>query len=386
MTKKKKILLASPLPPPYSGYEKVTQTILGSDLVRKFDVVHVNTSNNRDSGVRGSFDLANLLTSIRRWGELFVALFVHRPEVVNIPIARNRMGFLKYSLYILLAIFFRCRIVSKLGGENFDVFYERSSPLFQWYIRAVLKKIAIMVVEADRLQAQFAGLVEPERLRTVYLGLDMEKDFAALAGKTRPVPAEAPGKNVNVLFLGYISKAKGALDLLESIPAVVAHKDSVRFTLAGPMIRREKNIVHIDNPVDTKAAVEKILAVNDLCRHVRLPGEVTGDRKATVFRKADMFVLPSYSEGFPFVVLEAMAAGLPLITTRVGALPEILEEGRNVLFVKTSAPGELAEKIVALAENSQLRREMGAANRRLVEKKFNLNCFARQMEKIYDAV
>ncbi len=383
---KKKILLASPLPPPYSGYEKITECILRSDLAQKFDIIHVNTSNNRETGTRGHFNLTNLLAGLKKLAALFAALAVHRPAVANIPIARNWTGFLKYSSYILLAALFRCRIVSRLGGDNFDVFYSQSSTLFRWYIVFVLKQIDILIVRADRLREQFSGVIDPEKLRTVYLGFDVDHDPDITFADNQPADSKKNNETVNVLFLGYISKAKGALDLLDSIKRVVAQNKNVRFIFAGPMIREEKNIVHINNPKDTEVSVRRILEKSCCQDHIRFLGEVIGRQKTDAFMGADIFVLPSYSEGFPFVVLEAMAAGLPLITTRVGALPEVLEDGKHVLFVQTGAPDELAEKIVALAENSQLRRRMGTENRRLVKEKFNLTVFAQQMEKIYNDV
>lgn len=380
--RKKKILLASPLPPPYSGYEKITQCILASELSQKFNIIHVNTSNNRGVDVRGMFDTANLLMSIRHLRELFFALVIHRPEVANIPIARNRTGFLKYSLYILLAASFRCRIVVRFGGDHFDVFYDQSSAVFQKYIRFVIKKADIMIVEADRLNEQFRGLIDLDKIRTVYLGLDVGDNITSIAADSD----NNPEREVNVLFLGYISKAKGAIDLLESVSSVVSKDDRIRFDFAGPVIKQEKNILHIDNPVNTEVEIHQIFE-KDGCRdYVRFWGEVTGDAKAEAFRTADIFVMPSYSESGPFVVLEAMAAGLPLITTRVGVLPEVLEDGKNTFFVNTGAPEELAEKILILADDRRLRMDMGKANRQLVEKTFSMNVFTERMEKIYNEV
>ena len=103
---------------------------------------------------------------------------------------------------------------------------------------------------------------------------------------------------------------------------------------------------------------------------VSYAGVLQQDDKVRALRDADILVLPSYSEGFPMAVLEAMAAGLALVVTRVGALPEILEPGTHAIFVGTGDPSALAAALLELAADGPRRREMGARNRRLVESRF----------------
>jgi len=141
---------------------------------------------------------------------------------------------------------------------------------------------------------------------------------------------------IRVLFIGHISKAKGALDLIKSIPLVVKQLPAVKFLFAGNVIERDYNIKFVQNSTH-------------LCRlfwglkdrypeHFEYLGVVTGKTKKELLKSVDILALPSYSEGFPFVVLEGMSAGLPVIATRVGALPEVFRHGEDIFFVPNSIP------------------------------------------------
>jgi glycosyltransferase involved in cell wall biosynthesis len=95
---------------------------------------------------------------------------------------------------------------------------------------------------------------------------------------------------------------------------------------------------------------------------VAFPGIVTGKEKLALFQEASLLILPSYFENLPLVVLEAMAAGLPLVVTPVGALPELIEEGINGFFVQPGDYEALAERIIYLLKNHEERKAIGMNN------------------------
>jgi glycosyltransferase involved in cell wall biosynthesis len=184
-----------------------------------------------------------------------------------------------------------------------------------------------------------------------------------------------------VLFVGYLTKAKGTFDLLKAMTLVVADQPNIRFQLMGTRIDVERNITYVDNPDSNEATLQQLLGQKELAECVELLGVQSGSKKNDTFVNADIFVLPSYAEAFPTVVLEAMAAGLPVVATPVGALPEVFDE-RNILFVEPGDVSQLAASILQLAQNPNHRQEIGSYNRQVVQQHFDLSAYAVRIDTV----
>ncbi len=192
--------------------------------------------------------------------------------------------------------------------------------------------------------------VAPGRARTVRPGVDVE--------------AWAPGRRdgggpLRVLFVGGIFERKGGPDLLAA--------------LKGLEVDWECDIV-------TKSEVageERVRVHRDLDQ---------GDpRLRALFAAADVFVLPTEGDAMPFAVLEAMAAGLPVLSTRVGAVPELVVDGTTGILVPRGDVAALGEALTGLAAQPGLRREMGAAGRRRACELFDEKVNGRQVTELLRA-
>ena len=117
-----------------------------------------------------------------------------------------------------------------------------------------------------------------------------------------------------------------------------------------------------------------------------MPGEIDGEKKLDAFRKSDIFVLPSYIENSPISIIEAMRAGLPVISTTVGAIPEIILDNENGFI---GAPGDtkkFTEKILLLAKNVHLRNSMAHKNLQIALNKIDPQSYSINLMKIYDRI
>ncbi|MBE3557387.1 MAG: glycosyltransferase family 4 protein [Firmicutes bacterium] len=152
-------------------------------------------------------------------------------------------------------------------------------------------------------------------------------------------------KTVECLFVGQISHRKGIRVLIEA--ALRSQGMPVRFHLIGPVV---------------SSKLLQNLPDNIFYEGTRLPGSV-----AETMRKADLFVLPSFEDAYALVVLEAMASGLPLITTDHNGASELLENGHDGLIVPAGDVNALAKAIYDLVEKSELRSKLGNAARKKVE-------------------
>lgn len=370
-----KILIASGTPPPYSGPEIMTAHLLNSSLRDQYTLIHFNISKGRGVETKAKFDLINIAYGIVQPIICLWLLLRHRPDMMYTNLAQTLGGFLRYASFIAPAVICQTPVVVRVMGDGFHHFYANSRGWKRRLIEWTLKNIDLYIVRAEALKEQFQGLVPPEKLIVVHSGIDVG-EFAL----TRQRAVNSP---LRVLFVGYLTQAKGALDLLRAIPKVTEAFPDVRFQLMGPRLDVERNITYHANPNSNNAALDQLLAEPTIQPYVELLGERTGAEKIRYFVEADLFVFPSYSEAFPTVVLEAMAAGLPIVTTPVGVLPELFD-GRSIQFVKPGDVDELAEQIVDLLRDSERRTEMGNYNRQLASTKFDLEHHAQQMSRVFD--
>jgi len=238
----------------------------------------------------------------------------------------------------------------------------------------VLQLIDRDIVFAAFLLEQFGGLVQQNRLRVCYNGVDPEPF-------RRQQDTRSEASKVRCLFVGHLSHAKGAFDVLKAFRLAASQCPGLGLTMIGAPIRVERNVTTAV-PGEEQWETSLAEAVTACPGQIQVPGVVTGDDKARLFQASDIFILPSYSEAFPVSVLEAMAASMPVIVTPVGALPEVLEAGTNALFVRPGDPEQLGHAIVQLATDQNRRQRMGKANRELVDDRFTVSHFENRLIEI----
>ncbi|MGD8413696.1 MAG: glycosyltransferase family 4 protein, partial [Candidatus Latescibacterota bacterium] len=116
---------------------------------------------------------------------------------------------------------------------------------------------------------------------------------------------------------------------------------------------------------------------------VSFPGYVTGAEKRELYERSHLFVFPSHREAFPIVLLEALAAGLPLVTTRVGAIGEFVTGGEHGVFLQDGSPGEIERGVVSLLSDPETLASVARVNREYARERFDSPRVARLMEEIY---
>ncbi|NNM30118.1 MAG: glycosyltransferase family 4 protein [Akkermansiaceae bacterium] len=354
----------------------MTQHLLNSSLRDGYELVHFNLSKGRtDMDTKAKFDLVNVFFGLVQPFALGWAILRHRPDAIYTNLAQNRWGFLRYASFIWTAWLFRTPVVTRVMGEGFGHFY-RSTNL-RWLVDATVRRIDRVIVRAELLKKQFEGVIPLEKLRVIYSGIRVE-EFE------RPdLKEDRPGV-VNFLFVGYLSQAKGAFDILRVLPEVVAEEPDVMFRFMGPRVTVERNVFYIDDIERPPNDVLEELEVHEAVRsHARFLGVLSGDAKVREFVSADVLVFPSHSEAFPTVVLEGMAAGLPVIATPVGALPEAFDD-RGILFNDPGDTAALKESILRIARDDRLRRDMGRHNYEEVRRNFTVDCYGARVRALFD--
>jgi glycosyltransferase involved in cell wall biosynthesis len=175
-----------------------------------------------------------------------------------------------------------------------------------------------------------------------------------------PAPWLASGER-GVLFVGRLSAPKGLFDLFDAIPQVIAKHPEARFVLVGVA---ERDALE---PVIREEAARRGIA-----HCLRFLGALAGRDKAAAFVTSQLLVVPSWTEAFPLVVPEAMAAGLPIVASAVGAIPDFVKDGEDGCLVPARDPSALSAAINRLLDDEDLRQRMGARVRARALREFTI--------------
>lgn len=375
---KKRILVIGYLPPPTGGLEAVTETIINSRYLNdNFKLFFLRVRTRSVSKKRGKLGILNLFYNFLNIIEYLAKLIMVKPACVYLSMAQNKFGFFRDSLFIIIGKVLKKEIYVHFHGEAFDQFYNRQAILTKSYIRLILRRIDKLLVLGNLIKDRFKQLIPQEKIYVIYNCIGPAYLPEATSLKDNKI------KN-NVLFIGYISQAKGAPDLVKAASIVIKNFEiKPKFTLIGPPIDKERNITFIANPNGGYSHTLDLIEKNNLSDFIKIHTDISQELKNLYLFNSDIFAFPSYSEGFALVVLEAMAAGLPVIMSRVGGLSEILEEGKNCFFIAPGDYEDLSEKIIFLLKNNRLRLKMGENNRLLVKDKFSLDKFETNLAEIW---
>jgi glycosyltransferase involved in cell wall biosynthesis len=173
-----------------------------------------------------------------------------------------------------------------------------------------------------------------------------------------------------VLFAARLIREKGVYDLLEAIPLVVRDHGNAYFLIAG------------DGP--EKQRMEAICREKGIEERVRFTGHIEGKELIEAYCCADMFIFPTLlPEGMPMVILEALAAGLPIISTASGAVPDMIQDGVNGFIIPSGDPDRLADRIGTLIDRSDWIDRMKKENVRLARREYDREIVLKKLESLY---
>jgi glycosyltransferase involved in cell wall biosynthesis len=250
--------------------------------------------------------------------------------------------------------------VFTVHGWAFNAASGRSTKLYLWADRAA-RSLATMVVCVSQTELDSglaAGVCLPGRSIVIQNAVDVSAE---------PVERSAQPDDVRIVSVGRLAAPKDFPSLVQAVARLP--RAGISLTILG------------DGPL--RAQLERQVAELELA-HVKLAGEV--DDVRTHLERSDVFVLSSMSEGMPISVLEAMAAGLPVVATAVGGVSETVVDGVTGLLVPPASPDLLADSLKQLIADGDLRRRLGDAGRLRAVESFSLTEWRRRHLELYGSL
>jgi glycosyltransferase involved in cell wall biosynthesis len=269
-----------------------------------------------------------------------------------------------------------------VGGMPFSFTAHASDDLF---VRPVLMDdkvaraefVAAVCDYSLRFLDSITGYRFSTKLHRVYNGLAVSETLSATPAPGRLSPPAARSDRFRIVSVGSLVAAKGHATLIQVCAGLVAQEASFHCRIIG------------EGP--ERSTLERLVAAHDLRGRVELVGALGLDEVYAAMRQSDVFVLlteigPSgYRDGFPTVILEAMAAGLPVLATSLSGIPEMVEDGVTGLLVPERDPELACRALMCLLQSPDLRQAMGAAGRARVRERFDLAQSADQLATLLGA-
>jgi glycosyltransferase involved in cell wall biosynthesis len=246
--------------------------------------------------------------------------------------------------------------------------YNGYSFVAQKCVRVVFRIPHRVIVLSQYWKAFLSALMNPRRVNIIGNPIDCAK-FETSSDRQKS------DKGHKILLLGVVGKHKGHYDALKALPIVLKHFPNATMIFAGKA----------DAPGETEH-LQKLAQESGIATHVRFLGLVTGDAKINLLQNCSVMVLPSYGENMPLSIMEGMAAKLPVVASSVGAIPELLENGKLGILIEPGNHVTLADAIKRLLANPRLTRLMALAAYKKVKNLYDTKIIAKQIDRLYQAV
>ena len=306
-----------------------------------------------------------------RGATYFYYPLLFRKEILSInPDIIHVQGYTRYH-YLALTLVKNCHVILTLHANMSEELKYRLPPSLKQAIslkidpyleRRLLKKADRVIVPSPHMKEYYGDI--GTNIHVIPNGVDFEeiKNICQLE------------KNImhpSIFFIGRLEKMKGVDILIRSIPFVASSIPDVHLYIAGSG-EEEGELKHL---------VKKL----DIEENVTFLGFVSEDEKWSYYKSTDLCVVPSVEEPFGIVLLEAMACGKPEVASNVGGIPYIVEDGKTGLLFECGDVDGMAEKVIALLQNKEMREKMGAAGLERA-KEFSWDRIAERTVELYKEV
>lgn len=347
----KKIVMLGTRSDGQGGIASVVNVYRGAGLFERYPIEYLATHG--DGGIATKLFIFS--TAYIRFMALLISGNI---DVMHVHFA-SRASFWRKLCFLVPAYIFRTPVILHLHGAEFSVFYEQEcGSIAKRMVRYAFDSAARVVVLSMNWQKWVQSISKNKFVVPIY-------------NPVIPQPHQTSWEERvygQILFLGRLGKRKGVYDLLSATARIKANCPTLKLHLGGDgELAQVTNYAH---ELGLEGQVEML-------------GWVSGKDKENELNKAWLYALPSYHEGLPMSILEAMAAGLPILSTPIAGIPEAVTDGVEGFLVPPGDVELLADRLGKLLNEPGLARQMGAAARKKVEETFSCQVVLPKLECMY---
>ena len=360
----RKTLLVLHMPPPFGGGEIQAAALNNYFKENKNYVIFNYSRKSLNRVTQGRFDIKNFFFGLYWILKCILLCAARKPEKIYFTLPKGFYAFLRNAVVIMAARAMKIRILGELPGTSFTFLDKEGS--FKYKIGLYFLR---KVDEIRFLSKSILGYHSKYGFRNnivIKNGIEIPQSFLVNSSIQN-------SQTLNLVYIGSIEYAKGTFNILQALTICVKKNMDVHFHFIGGWFSEDEK----------EESLEYILQ-HELSNHITFHGFKTGNDKWILLSRCAILVHPTYWDGVPLSILEAIGLGLTVISTHVGGIPDTITEGENGFLLKDNTPEELAKVIALLYDNRSMLHEISQKNIELYKNEYHIQIFLQNMNAWFD--
>lgn len=355
MGEKVKICMVVQNPTVKGGIAAVVSGYRGSALEKDFDIKYI------ESYIDGN-KFTKLMKAFCGYIHFAKVILVDRPKILHIHSSFGASFYRKLP-FIYMANWTGIPIINHCHGADFETFFLQAHERKKSLVKKAYNKCSLIIALSGEWKNRLSLIVPTEKIEVI-------ENYSILT-KIALTERLKRKSNHQVLFLGEIGKRKGCYDIPSIVEKVVQVLPKVKFIIAG---------------TGEVEGIKSILIEKGIEKNVIFPGWVRDEEKDRLLRESDVFFLPSYHEGMPMSILDAMGYGLPIVSTNIGGIPNLVVDGQNGYICSPGDVNAFTERLVSLLKSEQDLKSFGVESFHVVQKTYSLENHIYKLSTLYNSI
>lgn len=287
--------------------------------------------------------------------------------IVHINPSFNIKSFFRDGLFIYWAKLYNIPVISFIHGWRFD-FEKKIDTIFKLFFNLTYAKVDVFIVlsKHNKIALRKWGIVAPIHILTTAIDDSLTSDL----NLDQKIKELSVAKKINILYMSRVEVEKGVYNVIDAIKILSKMGFSIKLYIAGDGTELVKTQEYVNNRPYLKD-------------HISFLGYIKNKRKKEILTESHIFCLPSYTEGFPVSLLEAMAFGLAIVTTPVGGIADFFQDGRMGYLCRVNNTNDIVESVINLINNREKMIKILRYNYTLISKEYLSSSLTEKIDRIY---
>lgn len=373
---KKTICMIGAFPPPVHGQAVAFETLAESpDVLKRYHVIKVDYAPKKQFNKYIMIPY-KLLCNFNMIHRLKKVVRDNKVDLFYLGMSSSDQGATRDYLIAktIEKSLSNAKLIIHHHGGNFRTFYEKTDDKHRSMVNYYLNKTDCAIVLTPKLKKLFESLISEDKIKVVSNGISAANKIAEDTIEQKIIGLKQ-NDTIHVLYLSNMIRTKGYYELLQSAPILLEAGIHFDITFAGAF-----------RSTSDETQFHEFIKRYNLEKSVKYAGLVTGSAKNKLLETSNIFVLPtSYpNEGQPISILEAMAAGIAIITTDHGGISDVIKDGTNGILIKSITPDEIAKAIIRFNSDRDFLTKVCVENQKVSNEQYMETHYVNRMLCIFD--